>query len=60
MSGLEEDVPAPAALDSLDGTRRWTNDRDFLAGAGRDELAQPLAGVNRELRGGISSRTNDA
>src|SRR3954462_11238459 len=43
-------MPAPAALDALDRTRRRSNHRDFVAGAGGYQLAQPLTGVDRPLR----------
>ena len=39
MSGFEQDVPAPAALDALDRARRRADDDYFLAGARCYELA---------------------
>src|SRR4051812_22207745 len=57
LIGFQEHVPAPATLDPLDRARRGTDYCDFVAGAGRNELAQPFAGVDGQLRGRLFDQT---
>src|SRR5918996_1058208 len=53
MVRLEQDVPPPSILDTLDWTGSRANDRDVLRRARGYQLAEPITGANRELRGRI-------
>src|SRR5579864_4579019 len=45
MVALEQHVPTPAALDAVDRTRRRSDERHPIAGAGIDEAREPFRGA---------------
>src|SRR2546423_9245292 len=51
MLGLQEYVPPPPALDPLDGTWGRPDHHHFVSSTGGDQLAQPLASMDRKLGG---------
>src|ERR687896_2340425 len=55
LIALEQQVPTPSVLDTLDRARRWPDDHDRGSDF-RDESVQPGGAARREARRGVLCR----